>query len=977
MAFSFTEAQKRAIGTRGRSLLVSAAAGSGKTRVLTERVMAYVTDPDEQTDIDRFLIITYTRAAAGEMRSRIMDSLAAAAAADPGNRHLRRQQDRCWQAQIGTIHSFCTTLLRENCHHIGLPPAFRVMDEDRAVKMKESVLEKLLESRYERMDAHPGFRELADSVGAGRDDRRLAETVLRIYEKIRSHPYPELWAKEQAEQLDSLAELDDIASTVWGQIMLDDIASSARYWSERMDEAVLEIHNADDKIIAAYGGVFIDDAAALRDFVRALGEGWDRAREFLPPEQFASLGRLTKYEDVAFKDRMKSIRDNYKKAAEGFRKAMAEPSAKQLHDLQATAPAMKALLALCTDFDRAFSAEKRRESLVDFSDLEHMALELLVDRDTGKATWIAVELSQRYREIMVDEYQDVNAVQDMIFRALSREGRNLFMVGDVKQSIYRFRLADPTIFLDKYESYGDFDPDSEEAQRILLQENFRSRRSILDAANLVFSNIMSRELGELDYDEDAALRFGAPDYPEGSDTVPELCIIDPASDNDEETPEKTALEARYVARRIREMMDAATPVYEKGGVRKCRWSDFALLMRSPGGKGSIFHEELAKAGIPVRSQQAGGFFSSLEVGVAIDMLAVIDNPHADVPLISVLRSPAFGFTADELAAIRAADKRSDFYSALLAAAEGGSSRCRDFRDRLDAIRAAAPDMSLDALLWRVYTETGLFAICSAMSGGEERRANLMGLFELARNFEESGYRGLFRFVAWLRRMAERGQEPMRASEGDFVSIMSIHKSKGLEFPFVFLCDLAHQFNTNDSKENVLVHSSLGLGSKLTDTARGVEYPTLSRRAIEKQLQKERLSEEMRVLYVAMTRAREKLIMTAAWKNAGAKLYKLRDSLQSPMPPALLRSAQSFLPWIASAALIGGEELIKTNIVYADAVDAPEAQAEAAPEARPAAKADEALVELLRSRLGFRYPHAGAVELPTKLSATELSRYDAD
>ncbi len=978
MSFRFTENQSRAIYSRHRSLLVSAAAGSGKTRVLTERVLSYITDPDSPEDIERFLIITYTRAAAGEMRSRIMDSIAARAAQNPADSRLRRQQDKCWQAPIGTIHSFCTTLLREHCHLLGLPPAFKVMDEDASAKTKASALEKLLEERYKRMDAHPGFMELADSVGAGRDDRRLVDTVLRLYEKMRSHPYPADWAREQSEALDALATAADAGDTLWGKLLLSEIEASARYWSQRMDEAVLEIHNADEKIIAAYGDVFLEDAAALRDFVRALGVGWDYARAFLPPEKFASLGRLQKYDNTELRDRVKAVRDGWKKAAGDFRRALAEPSAKQLRDMLRIAPAMKALLSLCMDFDKAYSAEKRREGCVDFGDLEHMAMELLVDKASGKATWIAVELSQRYREIMVDEYQDVNAVQDMIFRALSREGGNLFMVGDVKQSIYRFRLADPTIFLDKYESYADWDDgEDSEPRRILLQENFRSRRSVLEAANLVFSNIMSRELGELEYDGDAALRYGAPDYPEGTDTPAELCLIDPnGGPDEEETPEKTALEARYVARRILDMMEAGTPVYDKGTVRRCRWSDFALLLRSPGGKGSIFHAELARAGIPVRSSQAGGFFQSLEVGVAMDMLAIIDNPHADVPLISVLRSPAFGFTADELALIRAADKRGDFYTALLAAAEGGNRRCADFAKKLSAIRADAPDMSLDALLWRVYTETGLFAICSAMSGGEERRANLMSLFELARSFEESGYRGLFRFVGWLRRMAERGQEPQRSSEGDTVSIMSIHKSKGLEFPFVFLCDLAHQFNRSDARENVLIHASLGLGPKICDSARGLEYPSLARRAIEKQIEKESLSEEMRVLYVAMTRAREKLIMTAALPKAEEKLEKLSRSVESPMPPALLRSAGGFVQWLCAAALLDGEGRIALRIIPSGSIDG-SAETASAEEAEPTCAVDIAALEAIRESLSFRYPHGSAVDLPTKLSATELGRYEAD
>lgn len=975
MSFSFTEGQKRAIETRGRSLLVSAAAGSGKTCVLTERVLRYITDPLENEDIDRFLIITYTRAAAGEMRSRIMDAIAEAAAANPADRRLRRQQDKCYQAPIGTIHSFCTALLRENCHLIGLPPAFKVIDEDRAEKTKQSLCESLLESRYEHLDRHSGFKALSDSVGAGRDDRRLAETLLRLYEKIRSHPYPEDWIAEQKALLRALPEIRDAADTVWGKVLLQDIQDSASYWAERMDQAVLEIYNADDKIISAYGEVFMEDAAALRDFVRALDIGWDKAREFLPPEKFRALGRLVRYENTELKDRVTAVRNAYKKAAEGFRKALESSSEKQLEEMKLASPAMEALLDLCSDFDRLYAAEKRREGLVDFSDLEHMSCGILVDKASGEPSALARELSRRYREIMVDEYQDVNAVQDMIFRALSRSGKNLFMVGDVKQSIYRFRLADPTIFLDKYESYADYGcaEAEDEPLRILLQENFRSRKAVLDAANQVFFNIMSTRLGELDYDGDAALRFGSKAYPEGSDCPAELCLIDPARGEDgEESPEKAAIEARFIAKRIKAMMDAGTPVHDKDGVRPCRWSDFVLLMRSPGGKGSIFHTELSRAGIPVQSRQAGGFFSSIEVGVAIDMLTVIDNPHSDVALISVLRSPAFGFSADALSAIRAADKRSDFYTALLAAAENGDERCRDFAEKLSAIRAAAPDLSLDALLWRVYTETELFAVCSAMSGGEERRANLMSLFQLARSFEESGYRGLFRFVAWLRRMAESGREPQRSGDGDFVSIMSIHKSKGLEFPFVFLCDLGHSFNKLDERAHVLLHSRLGLGPKITDTARGIEYPGLAHRAIAKQIDTETLSEEMRVLYVGMTRAKEQLIMSSIFENPENRLAKMRLNAASPMPPAVLRGCSAPVHWLTYAAMTDENGFIDMKVVSpedsGDEIPISAARSEAA-------DYDSAVLDALRKNLSFVYPHQAATELPTKVSATALKEYE--
>ncbi|MGN1001236.1 MAG: helicase-exonuclease AddAB subunit AddA [Oscillospiraceae bacterium] len=962
MSFAYTENQRRAITARGGSLLVSSAAGSGKTRVLTQRLMEYVTDENDPKDIDRFLVITYTRAAAAELRGRILDELAARAAADPSDKRLRRQQNLCYRAPIGTIHSFCTTVLRENCQHLGLSPAFKVMEEERAETMRAAVLTKVLDARYEAPT--PAFRALADSVGAGRDDRRLVSTVLSLHQKLRSHPDPERWAAEQIAAL-NMEGVTDVGESVWGRELLDSIRAEAVYWSGQMDAAVEQIFSADAKISKAYGESFQATAAALRDFVRALDGGWDRAKAFLPIP-FSRLGALRNYEDQELAGRVKAVREGCKKAAEGFAEVLDGNSEQQIRDMQAVAPAMEELLRLTLDFDRAFAAEKKRQGWLDFSDLEHYAARLLVDRDTGAPTWIAVELSQRYVEIMVDEYQDVSPVQDRIFRAVSRAGRNLFLVGDVKQSIYRFRLADPSLFLEKYRTFAPYETAGEgEPRRILLQENFRSRRCVLDAANLVFSNIMSRELGELDYDADAALVYGAQGYPEGSDVPAELCLIDPPEGDDEESPEKSELEARYVAARIREMVESRVQVWENGVSRDCGYGDFVILMRSPAGKGAIFRRCLAEAGIPVQSKQGGGFFKSLEVSVAVDLLSLIDNPHADVPLISVLRSPVFGFTPDELSAIRAGDRKSDFYGAVCTAAEAGDAHCRDFLEKLRSWRALAPDLGLDALIWRVYGDTDLPALCSAMSGGDERRQNLLRLFEYARSFEASGYRGVFRFTAYLRRLAEKGLEPETGTDAGAVKIMSIHKSKGLEFPFVFLCDLAHRFNKSDSKANVLLHTELGLGPKRTDRDRGVEYPTVARRAVERRLGTELLSEEMRVLYVGMTRARERLILTCVWKNAGEGLAKLGRSLTSPIAPDLLRAAPSPSRWVAMAAMLGGE-IIKTQIISDVA-----ALEKAAAAAGAACAPDEEAYRRIRENLAFAYPHPRAVELPTKVTATGL------
>ena len=992
MSFDFTPNQTRAIEDRSGTILVSAAAGSGKTRVLTERLIRAVT---EGADIDRFLVITYTRAAAAELRGRILERLASLAARNPGDRRLRRQQTLCWRAPIGTIHSFCTSIIRENCHLLGIAPGFRVLEEERAQAMKAAALDRVLEQAYAGIETDARFRLLADTLGAGRDDSRLQRTLLRLLDRLRSHPYPEDWAAQQRSALKAEG-LTDALDTVWGQELASGIRADADWWAGALEGALARIHDADERIRKAYGPAFAEGAALLRDFSRALSEGWDKGVSLLPL-RFPRLSALRGYDDEALQGAVKAVWDGAKKAAAGFADELGGPSAAQLADLRAAAPAMERLLELTLELDRAYRAEKDRRGVLDFSDLEHYAVLLLAEKGSNAPTPAALELSGRYREIMVDEYQDVNAMQELIFRAVSRAGQNLFLVGDVKQSIYRFRLADPGLFLEKYRNFTPVEAEEEkedcrgqapgqqtspgpqvnpelQGRRILLQENFRSRKSVLDAANLVFSNIMSKELGEMDYDADAALRFGARVYGDSPDTPAELCILDGGAgedgEEDAEPPDLSRSEAEYVARRILEMMRAGTPVHDGDGVRPCRWGDFALLLRSPGGKGGVFHRALERAGIPVQSRLGGGFFASLEITTVMSLLTLIDNPHADVPLVSALRSPAFGFTGDELTALRAANRESDLYDALLTAAENGNARCREVLERLTEWRALAPDLELDALIWRVCADTQLLSVCSAMHDGANRRRNLLRLLDYARSFTESGYRGVFRFLRWMKRLADAGTEPDMAAEEDAVRIMSIHRSKGLEFPFVFLCDLQHRFNLSDAMESVLVHAELGLGPQRTDLKRGIEYPTLARRAIRRRLVTESLSEEMRVLYVGMTRAKERLVMTCAWKNAAEKLDKLRPGLCAPLPPSVLRGASSFSRWLAMAALLD-ETVLPIRIVGSQA-------AEAVPPEIPAPMpADSALEQSVAERLDFRYPFPWAVELPSWLTATELEKAAGD
>lgn len=953
--FNPTPAQKSAITERGRALLVSAAAGSGKTRVLTERLLSRIQD---DADIDSFLIITFTKAAAAELRGRILDEIAEKCAADPDNRRLRRQSALCSKAQIGTIDSFCQSFLRENCHAAKLSPDFKVIEEDRAESIKQRIIQRVLDSCYEA--PNDDFRALADTVGAGRDDKRLAEAVLSLHRKTQSHARPDMWLRQQLEAMDTQAT--DAGKTPWGREILEEVGASAQFWARRMDE-VCQRMTEEPVIAEKYGPSCADTALSLRDFARACAEGWDRAREFLPIN-YPTLGRLVKSPDPELSEYVKQVRKLCRQNTDKYAKTLSDSSGKLLDDMRAGAPALRALIELTLKFDAAYSAEKRRKSEVDFADLEHLTAQLLTD-ENGEPTPLARETSKRFAEIMVDEYQDVNRVQDDIFRALSRGGGNLFMVGDVKQSIYRFRLADPTIFTDKYDSYP-FLSDASDGQsaKIMLQENFRSRSEVIEGINSVFRTCMSKKLGEVDYDENAELEYGS-SYPDEG-VRPELMLVDIAGD-EEDIRGKAEKEAAAVADKILGLM--ASGITVKG--RALGYDDIAILMRSANSVGEVYRRELLLRGIPVASGQGGSFFRSPEISFLMSLIAIIDNPHQDVPLIAVLRSAAFGFTADELTAVRLADTHCDYYSALVKSAETNE-KCAAFIETLDRFRALAADCETGRLLLHIYDSLHLRALCSAMRDAPQKCANLDMMLSLSQRFAAGGFHGVHRFSRWLRQLAERGGDMGASAHSGAVRIMTIHKSKGLEFPVVFLCDTSRMFNDADLKQTVLVHPQLGLGAKICDPERRIEYPGLMRNAIRQRLRCEQLSEEMRLLYVALTRARERLIVTAAVKQPELKLNKMLAQCTVPMSPEVLLSAGSMADWMMYAKLCDSRECFTLSIAHSEDTDA-----QAAVTAAAGCAADESIVELLENNARFKYPHEAAVSMPSKVIATELKHLTAE
>ena len=972
MAFSLTEEQQAAVDNRGGGLLVSAAAGSGKTRVLVERLLARV---EEGADVDRFLVITYTKAAAAELRSRIVQELSDRLALRPTDGHLRRQATLVYKAGISTIHAFL----------LDLDPDFRLCDEGEAGILMLRALNDVLDRRYEAMDSD--FAQLVDTMSAGRDDARLIQIVLDIRGRVQAHPNPAAWLEEQ-ERTFALEGISDPVQTPWGQLLLADAAGQAAYWRRRMEEA-RDLCERDANLLANYGDSVAQTAQALQQFVEAASQGWDAARALLPIP-FPTVGRKKMVDDPAAVERVKAIRTACKKRLEKLEDWFADSGDDLLADLRTVYPAMRGLFALVRDFEEVYAAEKARRGLVDFSDLEHMAVRLLVGED-GQPTELARQWSTRYDEIMVDEYQDTNEVQNAIFSALSKDGTNLFMVGDVKQSIYRFRLADPTIFLGKYRSFKPYTEAGEgEERRVILSHNFRSRPEVLEGCNDLFRAVMSVPFGEMEYSDDQALYPGAPFQPDSTYCV-ELDALDGDIDGEEgaEKVSRDLLEARFAAHRIRDLLDQNFPVSDgEGGTRPVRPSDIVILLRSPNTVLRHYARALGERDILWEAEGGGDFFGSTEISVALSLLQIVDNPRQDVPLISVLRSPVYGFSADRLAQIRAASPDTDFYAAL-AADDGEDSKA--FLAELDDLRFGSGDMSSHQLLWHIYDRTNLLGIFGAMEEGETRQGNLLALAELARQFEGAGHKGLFRFLTYLTRLRENGNTlmpPTPGRTGGGVRIMSIHKSKGLEFPVVLLCGLARRLNREDMSRPILFHPKLGVGPKGLDVERGIEYPTLARMAVARQLEREMMAEELRLLYVAMTRAKEKLILSVALTGGGKDLEKLAGDAGDPVDPQVLLACQSVGQWVLLHALCrpeagalrraAGQDVAVLDTSFGPAWDirfvdgTPLAQMPPHRWTAPQREQEEEEGgEDLANLLRWTYPHEAEVAIPSKLTATQL------
>ncbi len=918
MATKWTDEQRAAIENRGGTLLVSAAAGSGKTAVLVERVLRQLTDSVNPVDIDRFLMVTYTNAAAAELRGKIADALTARLTETPDDKRLRRQLFLVHRAQITTVHAFCLKLAREQFVQLGISPDFRIADSSETGLLMEELLDAQLEAAYEaaehsqETESGKGFLALTELLHAGRDDRRLQETIREIYEKMQSHPNPSAFLQQVQENY--TAPQIDPAATPHGAVLLREAQLAAEYGRGCLEHAIAQMQE-DEQVRDAYLPAFTADMQHAQAVLDAMESGvWDSAVEAAQNITFARLKAIRGYEDKEFLESLKAQRDEWKTVAGKIAERMLCITAAQAaEETQRVAPAMRALVEIVQTFSTLFSAEKRRRNLVDFHDLEHFAIGLLYQKD-GSMTQLAKGISDYFTQVLVDEYQDTNAVQDAIFQAVSHLGDKLFMVGDVKQSIYSFRLANPRIFLEKYQAFPDAEcAEDGQPRRVVLSKNFRSRAQVLDATNTIFRAVMSDDVGDLQYNAREMLYLGA-GFPEQDHPryQTEVCVID-VSKEEEITPDKTKTEAAFVAQKIQTMLREGFLVYDKGlgASRPLKPSDCTILLRSMKRKAVVYAEALEQVGLITQSDDNAGLLEAVEVRAVVSLLHIIDNPRQDVEFIGALRSPLIGFSEDLLAQIRLCDKNSCFYDALLLAVEAET--MQDYKQELQAFlrqlqewRLMAADLPVYQLLQMIYDGTGALGLYGALPNGAQRQSNLLAFFERARAYEAQGHRGLFRFLYMVRSMLEQGQDfPAGAaqSEGGAVRIMSIHKSKGLEFPVVFLADCAKSFNETDMYQPVLMHPMLGLGPKCRDTERGIQYPTLRRLAIVAQARREQISEELRILYVGMTRAKEKLIVTCASGSMESSLKKWKAlAEQETLPPYALGASRSSALWLLAPLL---------------------------------------------------------------------------
>lgn len=966
MADKLTPQQRMAVENRGGKLLVSAAAGSGKTKVLVDRLMGYLTDPNDPANLDEFLIITYTKAAASELRGKIAAKLTERISEQPENTHLQKQMQRLYLTPISTVHGFCGELLREYAYKLDIAPDFRVADENECREIRETVLTDLLEKAYETAGDAPDFRAFVDTQGLGRDDRLVPEIIQKVYDSARCHLDPAGWL-ERCLTASEVSDVKDAGETVWGAYLIRELKDYLACHIRVMQQCLWHAERSPGLEKPAQN--LKQTLLQLQNLYESAT--WDQVVE----RKNIDYGRLTfprKCEDPELVARIKAARNACKKGMDKALLSFADPSAKVLEDLSQAKAGTRGIVTLVQLFDRDYHAAKRSRRCLDFGDLEHKALDLLLGKRRSGATAVANEVSLRFREIMVDEYQDSNSVQDAIFSALTGKRQNCFMVGDVKQSIYQFRLADPGIFLEKYETYPDaVDAQPEQGRKVLLSHNFRSGGEVIEAVNDVFATCMNPRVGGLYYGEAEALREGVP-HEKFREPGVELYALDIREDT-------YAEEAAFAAEKIREMLDGGTLIRKDGALKPVQADDIVILLRSPGSVGAQFQRALEARGIRCNSGGGTNLLQTREIATIRSLLQTVYNPRLDISLISILASPVFGYTADDLAAFRAKQKRGSIYDALL---QDESPKTKYFLEILQILRKEARMNTLTQLLERCFSLTGMDSIYASMAGGEAKAANLQSFYSLAAEFEMGNHRDLGQFLDYLDVMEEKGLNTTGGSAAGCINIMSIHKSKGLEFPVVFLCGLGREFNRESLRAQILCDKELGLGLSVADTANRVRYPSVAKRAIAAKMASESLSEELRVLYVAMTRAKDRLVMTYASRNLEGDLQDIALRLDFDRGELLCRDVVCPGEWVLMTAMqrteagelfaLGGkppETRISDTPWKIQVSQAPELGSSVSTVTETVSRMPDGAEDALKAALAFRYAQMAATQAPSKQTAT--------
>ncbi|RYL95628.1 helicase-exonuclease AddAB subunit AddA [Sporolactobacillus sp. THM7-4] len=915
----WTDDQWRAITEHGHNILVAAAAGSGKTAVLVERMIRKITDQDHPVSIDHLLVVTFTKAAASEMKERIGKALDREIAAHPESLYLRRQQSLLGRASIMTLHAFCMSVVKRYYYFLDLDPGFRLLDETEAALMREEVLTEILEEHYGSDD--PEFFKLADRYSGDRSDESLQKMILKLYNFSQSHPWPERWLDQMSSsyETENKKSIDDFNWSAGLKKSLSDETAGLLTALEEARRLAMEPGGP-----APYAETLTDDINALRNLSVTSDTAWETIRSSFMAISFDKMKAARgKDIDQRLKEQSKKIRDRVKDRITEIQQQWFGRSEEEcMRDLQDMTSSVSLLRELVGEFSNRFKSEKRSKGLLDFSDLEHDCLAILRSSRSAPEdehpSVVAEQYRAQFEEILVDEYQDTNRVQEAILHLISRDGGeqgNLFMVGDVKQSIYGFRLADPGLFIQKYKRFSH--PDGG-GVKIDLSSNFRSRREIIAGTNFIFKQLMDEKVGGITYDDSAALRYGA-DYPDNHVAV-DLEIIDRSSSGEDDSGagaedlQSEELEALAIADRIEAMMgngsESGFRVTDRRTrrMRALKFRDIAILMRSANTSAAVMIDILRQRGIPAYAELSSGYFDTVEVSVMISLLKIIDNPIQDIPLASVLRSPIVGLDGDGLAAVRMTDRAIPFYQAIRRYIETNQGKLSDqltrFIEQLGEWRDFSRNHSVAALIWQIYRDTGYYEYVGGLSAGAQRQANLKALYDRARQYEKTSFRGLFRFLHFIGQMRENGGDLGEAralsEQEDVVRIMTIHKSKGLEFPVVFVAGLDKKFNLRDTAEPALLHKTLGFGTRWIDPEKRMSVPMLPYLAIKEQIKAETIAEEMRILYVAVTRAREKLILAGAVKDAEKKIQQWLPALHSKgwlLPDAERSSGQSFLDWI--------------------------------------------------------------------------------